>query len=508
MGSAVSPPSMGVLNSLFTSAWVSVSALTWGQWVLLLAITALYMWWRSQAPFKQYSEVPQVAPHWFLGNESFGGEPFRDTIMNHYNALGDNRFGIFWEGNKPAIFLKDLDLIKKVQAGDFDHFMDFGFGDSWYNKQVGPVFGLATMTGEPWRKMKKMITPSFSAPRLKKTVPAMTECGRRLGLYLKSQEDAEYVDGAVVSRKFFMNTVASVVFGMDIDCYGDEESEFEKKGKGLISIPRFLLTKFFPGLSGLLKIKVLAPDAEKFFLVLCKKMVEQRQGSKQEVRNVLDNLLSVSEDNPDMSDDILYRTCLQFFTDGYDTASQAISVLIHHLLFNQDVQERLQDEIDDIFADKSDDEELDQDDLNNMTYLDQVLSEGLRLGVLPFTPRECTRPWQIPGDNLVVPVGMHVIIPIVVLHTDPKYWADPLTFDPERFSPENRGNIDSINNQPFGFGPWACLGQKLAKMKSKILLIELLRNHSLKPFGDITVDRPWDKDVFIGFGSVKMKIVR
>ena len=101
-------------------------------------------------------------------------------------------------------------------------------------------------------------------------------------------------------------------------------------------------------------------------------MVEQRQNSRQEVRNVLDNLLSVSEDNPDMSDDILYRTCLQFFIDGYDTASQAISVLIHHLLFNQDVQERLQDEIDDIFADKSDDDELDQDDLNNMTYLDQV----------------------------------------------------------------------------------------------------------------------------------------
>jgi len=103
---------------------------------------------------------------------------------------------------------------------------------------------------------------------------------------------------------------------------------------------------------------------------------------------------------------------------------------------------------------------------------------------------------------------MHVIIPIVGLHTDPKYWADPLTFDPERFSPENRGNIDSINNQPFGFGPRACLGQNLAKMKSKILLIELLRNHSLKPFGDITEDRPWDKDQFIGFGSVKMKIVR
>ena len=45
----------------------------------------------SQAPFKQYSEIPQVTPHWFLGNESFGGELLIDTTLNHYKALGDNR---------------------------------------------------------------------------------------------------------------------------------------------------------------------------------------------------------------------------------------------------------------------------------------------------------------------------------------------------------------------------------------------------------------------------------
>jgi hypothetical protein len=30
---------------------------------------------------------------------------------------------------------------------------------------------------------------------------------------------------------------------------------------------------------------------------------------------------------------------------------------------------------------------------------------------------------------------------------------------------------------------------------------------SLKPFGALTEDRAWDKDVFMGFKSVKMNIV-
>ena len=56
---------------------------------------------------------------------------------------------------------------------------------------------------------------------------------------------------------------------------------------------------------------------------------------KEEVKDVLGNLISVGEENPYMTEDIMYRTCLQFFTDGYDTAAQSLSVLIHHLLFNK-----------------------------------------------------------------------------------------------------------------------------------------------------------------------------
>ena len=37
------------------------------------------------------------------------------------------RFGVYWSGNEPTIFLRDLELIKRVQVTDaHEYFSDFG----------------------------------------------------------------------------------------------------------------------------------------------------------------------------------------------------------------------------------------------------------------------------------------------------------------------------------------------------------------------------------------------
>ena len=36
------------------------------------------------------------------------------------------------------------------------------------------------MKGEEWRKTKRLVTASFSVPRLKKTLPAMNECALKV----------------------------------------------------------------------------------------------------------------------------------------------------------------------------------------------------------------------------------------------------------------------------------------------------------------------------------------
>ena len=101
-------------------------------------------------------------------------------------------------------------------------------------------------------------------------------------------------------------------------------------------------------------------------------IVEKRKQSGQEVKDILQNLIDVGKENPEMTSEMIYKTCVQFFTDGYGTASMALSVLLHHLAYNPDVQERIQEEIDSVFDSKEEDKELEQEDFNSLQYLDQV----------------------------------------------------------------------------------------------------------------------------------------
>ena len=64
----------------------------------------------------------------------------------------------------------------------------------------------------------------------------MNTCGHRLAGYLQSNQDKDQVDAVLFSKKFFMNCIASIGFGIDIDTYGDVESEFEKQGIVQISM--------------------------------------------------------------------------------------------------------------------------------------------------------------------------------------------------------------------------------------------------------------------------------
>ena len=57
------------------------------------------------------------------------------------------------------------------------------------------------------------------------------------------------------------------------------------------------------------------------------------------------------------------------------------------------------------------------DDAGNVVFL-SLSNEGLRLAPVAFTGRTCTKEWQIPDDDFVVPKGTRVIIPIVSLIFD------------------------------------------------------------------------------------------
>lgn len=60
------------------------------------------------------------------------------------------------------------------------------------------------------------------------------------------------------------------------------------------------------------------------------------------------------------------------------------------------------------------------------------------------------------------------------MHHDPALWEDPLTFDPDRFSPERSEGRDRWQYLPFGGGPRKCMGDHFALLEATLALATII----------------------------------
>jgi len=115
-----------------------------------------------------------------------------------------------------------------------------------------------------------------------------------------------------------------------------------------------------------------------------------------------------------------------------------------------------------------------------MEYLDKVVSETLRkYPILGFLTRQCTKEYQMPDSDVVIEKGTKVFLSLMGLHYDPRYFPDPETFDPERFSPENRANMHPYVYLPFGEGPRNCVAKKMGTATVLVGIAMFLRKYSV-----------------------------
>jgi cytochrome P450 len=67
-------------------------------------------------------------------------------------------------------------------------------------------------------------------------------------------------------------------------------------------------------------------------------------------------------------------------------------------------------------------------------------------------------------------------MPIHCIQRDPRYFVDPLTFLPERWTDEEPDAIiDKRAFMPFSTGAYSCVGQKLAIMELRSVTANLVR---------------------------------
>jgi benzoate 4-monooxygenase len=162
---------------------------------------------------------------------------------------------------------------------------------------------------------------------------------------------------------------------------------------------------------------------------------------------------------------------------GSDTTSNTSCAIIYYLARHQEVQKKLQKELDEQLG-AEDEIASTGDQVKRLPYLDACIQEGMRL----HSTSALGLPRVVPAEGMDVlghyfPPGVVLGVPSYSLHRDPLIWGeDTEAYRPERWFERDQADIQKTFN-PFSFGPRACVGRNLADLELRIMISSLLRRY-------------------------------
>ncbi|XP_076241058.1 uncharacterized protein LOC143183426 [Calliopsis andreniformis] len=453
-------------------------------------LLALYYYNKSTYDFwtKRGVRGPQPLP--FLGNTKdimLAKVPVAVYLKELYDKYqNEPMIGLYMKQN-PVLVLNDADFIKDVLIRDFSKFADRGFNVHEKTEPLSPH--LFNLEAERWRPLRSKLSPIFTSGKLKDMFPLIIECSKSLEKYLdKVVAKEEPAEVRELTARFTTDVIGSCAFGIDMNALSEEDSEFRRVGRkvfavNLENILRFKMKQYMPKIYDLLGYIVPENKYSPFFTKIVRDTIKYRKEHNISRPDFINMLIQLQEhpeklSNIELTDSLLTAQAFVFFAAGFETSSSTMSNALYELARNQEVQNKLREEIREYFAKNNG--ELKYDEIKEMKYLDKVFRETLRkYPAGPMLLRKATSDYTFEGTNITIPKGTMIWIPIFAIHRDSQVYPNPDVFDPERFSDEAIATRHPMHYLPFGDGPRNCIGARFAVSQTKVGLITILRNHKV-----------------------------
>ncbi|KAM4543887.1 cytochrome P450 2F2-like [Fundulus diaphanus] len=184
----------------------------------------------------------------------------------------------------------------------------------------------------------------------------------------------------------------------------------------------------------------------------------------------LDELDQKGEDSS-FSEEQLLRHTLDLYIAGTDTTSNTLLTGFLYLMNYPHIQERCQQEIDQVLEGK---DKVTFDDRHNMPYMQAVIHEIQRIAnTVPLSIFHCTtKDTELMGYS--IPKGTTIIQNLTSVLSEEGQWKFPHEFNPENFLNEQGEFVKPEAFMPFSAGPRMCLGEGLARMELFLIMVTLL----------------------------------
>ena len=221
--------------------------------------------------------------------------------------------------------------------------------------------------------------------------------------------------------------------------------------------------------------RVLAALDELIFGIIRERRARHQQGG-QLGDDLLGMLLEAEDESGSMSDRQVRDEALTILLAGHETTANALTFALWNVARYPEMQQKMREEVMRVCGHRP----PQASDFRSLSYIERVFSESMRLYPPAWVvARTAIRPYTMrTGEQ--IPKGAHLIASQLVVHHDPRWWPDPLRFDPDRFLEAAKASRPKFAYFPFGGGARYCIGEGFAWMEGVLMLATLLQQRELR----------------------------
>ncbi len=385
----------------------------------------------------------------------------------------------------PYYLVSHPDLIEDVLV---THHKDFGKSLD-YRLYLKAVLGdgLLTSEGDVWLRQRRLAQPAFHSERVASYAELMVAYAERM---LAHWAHGETKDVHEEMMRLTLQIVSKVLFGADIEREAvDVDRALDVVMRHSADWSSLPIPTFIPTPGNLRWKRAIRRLNEIIYGI-----IRQRRKDEGDTGDLLSMLLHArDEDGSRMTNRQLRDEVMTLVLAGHETTALALSWTFSLLSAHPAVTAKLQSEVDAVLGDRA----PTVADLPGLRYTEQVVKEAMRL----FPPvwgigREARQDGTIGAFRL--PRKTQVFISQYVVHRDPRWYAEPARFWPERWTGGLEQRLPRFAYFPFGGGPRHCIGHAFAMTEAVLLLavivrrfqLRLLADHPVVPYPTITL---WPK---------------